>query len=271
MRTILNGFACMLFVIGRLASAANEDLKAELLKKQQQLANLTSQIDQAADAEFQIQRDVDLRLTTPVLINWGLGFSTPNFTITAAATSVSGDLVYQPGVYKVSLHNPADTKAYVEFTPFQIGFAVGTMNLTTTLLAHAETRVFIDALGGETNVFCQTNPNLNSTVRATFQIQTATFGMVPYSIQLIQPINLVGYAACYLGNFGTLSIPVPMSNLADEVGRGEFDLGYTNTLVIEIPTSPVKNIVLNLASKDPQLTIDANALEATADLDVSGP
>jgi len=65
-----------------------------------------------------------------------------------------------------------------------------------------------------------------------------------------------------------LPLTFPISDLARELSRGTFDLGYKNQFQFQIPTSPPTNITLPLATRNPLLTIDAKAIEVVTDVDV---
>jgi hypothetical protein len=251
-----------------VAYADNDDLKAELAKLQKELTDLTGRIDAKSGPEFKVKRDVEAKVSTDVVQHWASHISTPNYTITAVATRVEGDLFYQGGVYKVWIRNPADTNAFVRLNPITTHAGTNALSAQTSLVAHAETRVFASAGGITTNILCETQPDVMSTVAATFALQQASSGQVNYVLNLTQPATLNVRAVCHLGGLGDFPITFPIHDLARELSRGTFDLGYKSQFQFQIPTSPVTTITLPLATRNPSLTIDAKAIKLLTDVDV---
>jgi hypothetical protein len=124
-----------------------------------------------------------------------------------------------------------------------------------------------------TNIFCDTQPDLTATAAATFALQQGSSGQVNYVLTLTQtqPTPLNGTAVCHLGALGDFPINFSIGDLARELSRGTFDLGYKNQFQFQIPTSPPTNITLPLASRNPSLTIDAKAIDLLTDVDVGQP
>ena len=66
----VHGFGFHASFASRAAYAANEDLKAELARKQKELADLSAQIDAGSGPEFKVARDIEMKVTTDVVQDW---------------------------------------------------------------------------------------------------------------------------------------------------------------------------------------------------------
>jgi len=228
MKALLTCGLPALILSNHVAYADNDDLKAELAKLQKELADLTAQIDAKSGPEFKVTRDLEVKVSTDVVQDWASHISTPNYTATAVATNVEGDLFYQGGVYKVWIQNPADTHAFVRLNPITTHAGTNALSAQTSLVAHAETRVFLSTGGITTNVLCETQPDVTSTAAATFALQQVSSGQVSYLLTLTQPTTLNVTAVCHLGALGDFPVTFSIHDLVRELSRGTFDLGYKN-------------------------------------------
>jgi hypothetical protein len=260
-------FALVAAMIDGTAVASNNDLKKELLQKQKELMDLSSQIDQAVGPEFHSDRDVQLKLATDLIQNWARKVTTPDYAITAQGIAVQGDIDDGNG-YKVWIDNPGDTKAALRFNPFLLTFSPQQFELNTYLTAHAEARVWGKALFINTNVFCATTPDVTTPVQAVATETSPTIGDVAYVVTLTQPTNLNAAVACGLGGLGNYTIYFPINQLAGVIAKGDFSLGYQNKIEITVPTTPPQKISINVMAKDQTLTIGSDMIEVEANLDV---
>ena len=266
-RRIWTTFVVTSLTITGVARASNEDLKQELSRKQKALAELSSQIDQAIGPEFHSDRDIQLKLATNVIERWARKISAPDYTITAQGTSIRGNIDDGNG-YKVWIDDPTETKAAVRFSPFALTFGSQQAVLKTNLAAHAETRIWGKALVINTNVFCQSSPDVTTPAEAVATLTNAKMGDVTYVVNLVRPANLTATVACGLGALGNYTLSFPMNQLAQEISKGEFTLGYQDKLEITIPTNPQKNVVFDINARDQKLIIGSDMIEAGANLDV---
>ena len=253
---VVGAFACF------PALAANEDLKAELEQKDQALASLGRQIDSLLGADFIASSDIVATLRISALQKWAAFISSPELVISAYGLTAD-DLYYVGGSYKVWLQNPADTKARIALKPLAFTGGLDQLTLTSSsVTAHAETRVFASAAGLTTNVFCQTAPDISSTFRVRLALDTSNPASqsFPFVLNLIDPPNLIAQVVCYFGGLGNFGLSFPISDLARELGRGAIDLGYSKTIEVKIPTNPPTTIAVPVRTQDGKVSIDKDAV-----------
>jgi hypothetical protein len=255
------------------ASASNDDLKQELQRKQAQLADLSHQVDETIGPEFRVDHDIQLRLATKVIQAWADKISLPTFShpdvyaIGAVATRVDGDLVDGNG-YRVYIWDASNTGAVVLLSGFYLQFSSQHIHLSLALDANAHTRIWVDSGPIRPNFYCESNPDVTAQVEADFQITSQNMGGIQYVINLTRPNALSVRVVCHLGDFGDLALEFPVDQLAKQIGQGDLNLGFQNKIVLTTPTIPPKSITLNVQTRDFELTIDTNDIQAQANIDV---
>lgn len=258
-------------LIWPVSAQAEDSLDEILARRQAELASLQEEINRATGPEFAVNRQLQFTLGTQVLQTWASRISTPYFTITAEGTRAEGDLIYSPGNYKVWIDNPTDARAFVRLSPLQLQATTSTIEARSRLEAHAEVRVFVHAYGIKTNVFCDTVPNLQAPLRASFAIQPPVGVRIPYVMRMIEPATLKGTVVCHLGNLGDYPIRFPIDDLARELARGQFDLGYSDSFRFEIPGDPPQTLQVQLSAQNQSFSIDAQSIDLGTDVAIQTP
>lgn len=269
--------AFLITTVGVLACfpvfAANEDLKAELQRKDQALASLDAQINASLGSDFSASSDISATLRISALQKWATHISSPTLIVSAYALSAD-DLYYVPGSYKVWLQNPADTKVRIALQPLRFTGGLDQLTLTSpSVTAHAETRVFASAAGVTTNVFCQTSPDITSVFRMKLVLDTSNPAgqSFPFLFRLIDPPSLSARVVCYFGGLGNFGMSFPIADLARELGRGVISLGYSQTIEVKLPTTPPTIIPVPLRTQDGRVSINTEAITASVRVVVGAP
>jgi hypothetical protein len=252
------------------ATAAHAgDLDNQLAARKQQLTALTQQIAAATGPEFNVDHDLSVRIKVTGLQSWLASATSPSFVISARGIARSDDLVYQRGWYRVWFDTPQDEFVRISLAPFQLQAATGQLTLSTQAAAHAEARVFANALGIPTNVFCASNPDLQAQARATLTLGAPSDGSIPYVVRLTSPTTLGINVRCDLKNLPSYTQRFPIDGLAQELGKGVLDLGYKKTVDFPLPTSPSTTVTATLSTSDQAFNITSDALEVDTNVQVA--
>lgn len=262
----------ILFLLSAPALSANEDLKAELGGLKSELSSITGQLNTFRTGELAVRRDIELTANVSFLQQWLAYISTPYAEISAVATRVEDDLFYAPGRYRVWIEDPSQTNVWVRWSRFSVTAMPDRLHISGTLIAHAESRVRMRA-GGivNTNILCETKPNLNVDVQASLLTSPVVNLYLPYTIVLTKPTDAKGKAVCHLGRLGDKKMDFPLGDLARVLSTGKINLGYSDKIRIDIPTSPPTVRYLDVSIREPKSEISAEHIRVEADLTIGAP
>jgi hypothetical protein len=260
-------FIAIPLIISALNTGCGElrELDRQIKEKEIQLYQLNSQINDSTGPELEATNDLQASFKISPISIWLQEVTSPAFTVSAVGVQHHGDLVYVGGTGKAWIEPERDTKLRLNLARLHLDGEESILRWSALVSSTVESRVKIRAGIFDSNTKCE--GSLTETrLAGELTLEQVRSSTVSYSLAITSPPSIPMPAKCYLDRLGTYDIPFNV-NVAKEVSKGAFDLGFTMEGNIDIAPND-RRYSYTITSKNPQLKVQKELVKYQTDLEV---
>jgi hypothetical protein len=250
------------------ACGSMASLDRDIASRRDEIGKVLAEIEAASGALLKKDADLVAEVRYRPIAQYLQEVTDSGLTITAVGVERAGEFWYQGGFGKAWLHPPQHAKARVTIAKVRLDGAPGGAAWSGTISAAAEARASFDILNVKGDVPC--NGKLADTVASgTLGLATGPDSSVAYVLNLARPDSVVVRVSCNLGSFGNKDASITVSDLARQLPKGTFGVGFASEGTVEVPVgSSTRLYRYKLAARNPTLTPLPNGLEYKSNIAV---
>lgn len=249
------------------SSGEIRELDEQIVAKRAEMTRITEEIrHQIIGTQLNINKDLYSAVRYSAISQWLQEITTPAYIINGIGIESHGDIVYVPRIGKAWLEPPRDTRIQIILSNMNLSGDFTGAKWGGSLRSDLEMRIKFSILGVGGNMHC--GAHISDTVIAgTLKLGTASKNTVPYQFSLVTPSSIPVVAECDLGRLGNYKQSFEIKDIARDLNKGDFSLGFVNEGSFQLPKETGgKRFVYTITANDPQLSSGPTLIEYGTDV-----